>query len=187
MRSAVLAVLLAGVCSAASAQVTVPNTFSAGAPARAADVNANFQALATAVNGLAGRVARLEGQVTAADLVGTYTINYFQTEMVGAGGNSHVASYAAGGTATLAANGVATLSPITEVGHQLNFTAGGGGSRTPINRTDTGGVVSWSLSGGTVRMFDRNFTIADGGRLLILTTSNPADGSTVLFLLTRTN
>ena len=40
------------VCGAASAQVTVPNTFVSGTPAKAADVNANFQAVVTAINAL---------------------------------------------------------------------------------------------------------------------------------------
>lgn len=35
-------------------QTTVPNTFTAGTPARAAEVNANFQALASAIDGLGG-------------------------------------------------------------------------------------------------------------------------------------
>lgn len=47
--SLVLAVLLA---PAASAQVTVPNIFVPGTPINAAEVNANFQALAGAINAL---------------------------------------------------------------------------------------------------------------------------------------
>jgi hypothetical protein len=49
--------------SAYSATVTVPNTFAAGTPAKAADVNANFTAVATAVNGTASDVAALQAAV----------------------------------------------------------------------------------------------------------------------------
>lgn len=45
--------------------VTVPNTFTPGTPARAADVNGNFNAVATAINGSAGDIATLQSAVQA--------------------------------------------------------------------------------------------------------------------------
>jgi hypothetical protein len=45
--------------------VAIPNTFVAGTPAKAADVNANFSAVATAVNGSAADVAALQIAVKA--------------------------------------------------------------------------------------------------------------------------
>ena len=45
-----LLVLLLSAASSVQAQVTIPNTFSDGTPALASEVNANFQALASAVN-----------------------------------------------------------------------------------------------------------------------------------------
>ena len=48
--SLLLFVLLVSAASSAQAQVTIPNTFSDGTPALASEVNANFQALASAVN-----------------------------------------------------------------------------------------------------------------------------------------
>ncbi|GCL64252.1 hypothetical protein [Pseudaquabacterium pictum] len=179
---AAISLTLAG---AASAQVTVPNTFVAGAPARAADVNANFQALATAINSLAARVAKTEGQLVAADLAGSYTLSRFQTEM-GTGTNSGwVASYVSGGTLTLAANGSATLSGMTESGSQVDFPSG---TRRALNRTDAPASFSWSLSGGKVVLPDGgSLSVADGGRLLISTSANTADGTTVLLLFVRSN
>ena len=48
--SLLLLVLLLSAASSVQAQVTIPNTFSDGTPALASEVNANFQALASAVN-----------------------------------------------------------------------------------------------------------------------------------------
>ncbi len=48
-----------------SGTVTVPNNFSPGTPARAADVNADFNAIATAVNGSASDIANLQNAVQA--------------------------------------------------------------------------------------------------------------------------
>lgn len=167
----------------ALAQVSVPNTFTAGAPARAADVNANFQALVTAINGLGARVSKLEGNIVSSDLVGTYTLKRFQSEL-GGGASERVAIYTSGGTVALATDGSVTLSGITELGHQLNLPSG---TLTAINRPQPAGTATWSYSGGTVTAFGQSFAVANGGRLLIATSVNPADGTNVLLLLTRAN
>jgi Collagen triple helix repeat (20 copies) len=49
--------------SASAGDVTIPNTFTSGTPAKAADVNANFSAVATAVNGNAQDIATLQTTV----------------------------------------------------------------------------------------------------------------------------
>jgi len=68
----------------ANAQLTIPNTFAAGTPAVADEVNANFDAVATAVNDLGGQTSTadvltffLEDEVTltAGDMVGTAELN----------------------------------------------------------------------------------------------------------------
>lgn len=68
----------------ANAQLTIPNTFTAGTSAVAAEVNANFDAVATAVNDLGGQTSMadvltffLEDEVTpaAGDMVGTAELN----------------------------------------------------------------------------------------------------------------
>lgn len=51
--------------NAYSGTVTVPNSFSPKTPARAAEVNADFNAIATAVNGSAGDIANLQNAVQA--------------------------------------------------------------------------------------------------------------------------
>jgi hypothetical protein len=183
----VAAVIFALLGGAASAQVSVPNTFTAGTPARAADVNANFQALVTAVNTLSSRVSKLEGQITSADLVGTYAVNQFQSEL-GGGASGRVAVYTGGGTVTFAAGGTGTVSGNTELGHQLNLP---GGTLTAINRPQADFSINWSFSNGTVTVTftqgSNTFSVVAGGRLLIATSTNPADGTNVILLLTRIN
>lgn len=67
----------------ANAQVTIPNTFTAGSPAVADDVNANFDALAAAINAAAGETSTADvftfmlpdGTPAAGDMVGSSTLN----------------------------------------------------------------------------------------------------------------
>jgi hypothetical protein len=51
--------------AALAAPVTIPNVFTAGTPARAADVNANFNAVATAHNDTDARVTALDAEIDA--------------------------------------------------------------------------------------------------------------------------
>ena len=73
MKSIVRLIALA-LFSTLALAASVPYTFSAGAPAVAAEVNANFSALADAITALEAKVAALEsgGKLTAADVAGTY-------------------------------------------------------------------------------------------------------------------
>jgi len=178
----------------------VPNTFTAGTPAKAADVNANFQALATAIDTLTARVDKLDGTtaVTMADLAGTYVINGLQTEVFKDGGTpgGWIRNYTYQGTLTLAADGNLTLSN-TETG--TLFKLGVSGDMIPNISASPPAVSSyslpsndsltWSLSGGSLTMLGATFAIVSGGRLLIQSSSNSAgfNGTSVLLLLTRTN
>ena len=63
--------------STAQAEVAVPNTFTTGSPAVAADVNENFSVLATAINDLAARVEALEaapGLSSGVPVAGRYSL-----------------------------------------------------------------------------------------------------------------
>jgi hypothetical protein len=57
------AALVIAAGSAESGTVTIPNAFVSGSPAKAADVNANFNAVANAVNGTAQDVSTLQSTV----------------------------------------------------------------------------------------------------------------------------
>jgi hypothetical protein len=58
VRSPISLLALLALSGGALAQTTVPNTFAAGTPAKAAAVNANFQALATAIDKVASSATR---------------------------------------------------------------------------------------------------------------------------------
>ena len=188
-------------CNPLSAQVVlVPYTFTAGSPAKAAEVNANFQALTNAIIGdaqasiielerLRSRVSKLEGQIVASDLAGRYTINQFQTEL-GGGLLSRVAVYTGGGYVQLFGNGTGTINGNTELGFQLNLplTQTTGGYLGAISRANPQFAFDWTLSdASTITAMNGTFSIVAGGRLLIRTSTNPADGTSVILLLTRTN
>jgi hypothetical protein len=61
--AAAAVVLAMAASSAYSGTVSIPNTFTAGTPAKAADVNANFTAVASAVNSTAQDVSALQSTV----------------------------------------------------------------------------------------------------------------------------
>ncbi len=98
----VSAVLALTVTSAYSGTVTIPNTFKPETPARAADVNANFSAIATAVNGTATDIATLETSIQALQKAQaslgfifrgpwTSSTSYAANDIVTEGGSSYVA------------------------------------------------------------------------------------------------
>ena len=84
MKSIVRLIALA-LFSTLALAASVPYTFSAGAPAVAAEVNANFSALANAITALEAKVAALEsgGTLTAADVAGTYRRISMSSKTVG--------------------------------------------------------------------------------------------------------
>jgi len=187
MRNTLVALAVALATPCVFADASVPYTFSAGSPAKAADVNANFSALVNAINAVGARVSKLEGQVTQADLAGTYSIQRFQAELAGDPG-SHVAVYVAGGTVTLAADGTGSFTAPAETGTQLNVQAR---SVAPFASADgpggNSGALTWSYSGGVVNMLGGTLAVVAGGRLLIKVGSTAGDGTAHVMLLTRTN
>jgi len=88
-------------------------TFSLSAlPARAQGPGGpppNYQQLVAQVTDLRARVAKLEGNITAADMVGTYTIAGIQTRLQGGGANTLIGSAALTGSMTLNADGTGSM------------------------------------------------------------------------------
>lgn len=165
----------------AHAQVTVPNTFQPASPAKASEVNANFTALATAINALTARVAKLEGTVVSADLVGTYALSGLGIET----NNNHTAHYAFQGTVTLNSGGAVSFN-VTQTGHQTNFS-------TPFtdvvfpNGGTSSGTTTWTYANGVVTIVGFNsFNVSAGGKVLVAAnTGSGTPVNNVLSVLSR--
>jgi hypothetical protein len=174
---------------AALAQTTVPHTFTSGTPARATEVNANFQALATAIDTLAARLDKLEGgPVTEADIVGgTYKASNLQIGIDHvAAGPAHIEAISYEGTITFAAD------------HTFSFTFTG-------QQNDSGGpTLEDATVSGTWTLADNDLTfsvegsVADtlhcavGCRMIFGTLYGDApnvgeDGHNNLMIMVRTN
>jgi hypothetical protein len=193
VRTSFLAAALAASLFSASAmaQVAVPHTFAAGAPARAADVNANFQALATAINELNTRVSKLEGTFTAADVAGTYTVYSIETQVRGGTGFAGVRAMAPFGTFTLAADGSVT-GTWYDLGYDLSLTNVAGsmlGTRTQHSSQSTLSSATWSLSGNILTLTDpegqSTMTGVVGGRIFVGRSLNPNVGGGELRIMVR--
>ena len=188
----------------AYSQVTVPNSFTSGTPAKASEVNANFQALATAVNNLNARIAKLEGNITSSDIVGTYKItslnieNYITTNSSGT--LYQKSDYVVSGTAVFNTDGTLTFNT-TSTGWSFdllksnnqntvgNPTFGNFAPQNGLNETQT---TNWTLgtgaNAGTITIGSKVFNLTAGGKILIKS-SKDTDGSsrsaTNLVILTR--
>jgi hypothetical protein len=142
-----------------------------------------IQSLARELAALTARVARLEGQIVAADLAGAYALRGLQVELRAPnnGAAAQVASYVLAGTVTLAVDGSATFSA-AEDGSKLLF---GTLSVSPHQFSETG-VTSWAYSNGVVTIAGAPpLSVAAGGRVLMGATANHGNGTEALLLLTR--
>lgn len=202
MRTILLALSLVALSCGVSAQTSIPNTFAAGTPARAAEVNANFQALATAINTLTTRVAKLEGSgLTAADIAGTYAVTGMQMGLIpsvgtpGAGTNQGLLeSISYSGTLTLTAGGGAggtSSGNVTEAKNSLRwvFNPTGPSLTTTLTPSTQSEALSgsWTLTGNRLSLGGIDYHGAAGGRVFIGALSNPTDGSNVLLVAVRIN
>jgi hypothetical protein len=146
-----------------------------------------IDSLASDLAALTARVAKLEGQIAAADLVGTYALRGFQIELSGGTGRTaQVSSYVFTGTITLNADGTATVSGGPENGNTLSFTVP---PSLSIFQGSPGGsgTSTWTYLNGSVTVdgVTPPLSVAAGGRVLIGVSANPADGTDVIVILTR--
>jgi len=119
MRKGIAAVVLILFAVAAHAQVNVPHTFNSGAAARASEVNANFHALANAINHLSARMDRVDGGGAGnASLSGTYRIFGFQTGLLADKAPGTVETITYSGTLSFAPDGMYSGS-LDEFAHDL--------------------------------------------------------------------
>jgi hypothetical protein len=200
MRFLLCLVALLSLTATAWAQTTVPNTFTAGTRASAAAVNQNFASLAEAYDDLVARVAKLEGQITAADIVGEYNISGLQHGLHGGTPNAvGVESLTWGGTMTFAANGTLTWDSVgNRNGIGLAVQSSGPPANVPILTGDLeseGGneVASgtWSISASAVTLrINGNVTefpvyFVANAQLFVVAGYNDDDHSNVILIGVR--
>ncbi len=168
-------------------KLRVPSLFFAVAfaalSAQAQNPGATIESLASDLAAVTARVAKLEGQIVAADLVGTYALRGIQLELSGGAGRpAQVSSYVYVGTATLNADGTASFNALSASGNTLSFTTP---AMVSIFKGNDGGSGSttWTYSDGTVSVVGGAppLSVAAGGRVLIGVGANPD----VLLILTR--
>jgi hypothetical protein len=123
-----LATLLAlSAAPATAGQLTVPNSFTAGTPAKAGEVNANFTAVKTAVDDNDGRLDVLEGQNLSSRLTTVEGQKQKRVDGTCAAGSS-IRAVAADGTVTCEADDNTTYTataPVTLTGNAFGLAAGG--------------------------------------------------------------
>ena len=142
------------------------------------------ESLASDLAALTARVAKLEGQIVAADLVGTYSIHGIQNELSVSGGPPKISSYVFLGTVTLAADGTGSLSP-QQSGNTLVL--GPQSSVQPFQGSSPPPTIDWSYADGTVTALGGalSLSVTAGGRVLVGAGANHADGTNVLLIFTR--
>jgi hypothetical protein len=147
-----------------------------------------LQSLASDLAALTARVAKLEGQIVAADLVGTYAIHGIQNEMSAPGspgGSTQISSYVFLGTVALAADGTGSLNG-TESGNTLFL--GPQSSVQPFQGSDSPPpTIDWTYADGTVTALggSLSLSVTAGGRVLVGAGANHTDGTNVLLIFTR--
>ena len=152
-----------------------------------------IQTLTSDIADLKARVAKLEGDILEADLVGTYKGWVFENNLFAITPGTPVIpatieSSTEAGTITLGANG-----SITGNMHELgNALIQGSWTIAPVNGTHDLGSRNWTwtYANGEIKVMqgtDTIFTfgVAAGGRLLVAVTRNSGVNNTELILLTR--
>jgi hypothetical protein len=153
--------------------------------------------LAKVVADLSARVAKLEGNISAADLAGTYAVHTIDNQVSAIAGQSMVHPQVSAGTVTLAADGTGTLTSGACGGFFLQLPTN---AVTPENCSgQLHYPFAWKYADGilteTIQTdfgpFDVLFDVGVGGR--VMTTSfapyNPfaGAGDTIFIILTRLN
>src|SRR5579859_6609257 len=113
--------------------------------AQAQTSGATIDSLASDLAALTARVAKLEGQIMAADLVGTYALHGIQVELSGSGNSAQVSSYVLLGTVVLAADGTVSLTTSAPSGNTLSI--GSASSVSPFMGNGGGtGTTTWTYA-----------------------------------------
>ena len=193
MKSRVAPLLLASTFIAL-AFISSP-VFAQGRPGGPPPGAGGVQSLASDLAALAARVAKLEGNIVAGDLAGTYSGVLLSTNMRGArtGVPASIETAGSRGSLTLNANGTGHVTLDGCGGATLTFTLGG--TLTDAGCDEPASDLTWTYADGVITatfLSDGDtvpFTVALGGRFLILGfagfhASDPSSDQ-FLFILTR--
>ena len=178
----------ASLCLVVALALAPPPAYAQGAPGTTNNLQARVDALEQAV-------AKLMGNITAADLVGTYNVYLLGIAMDPPGTQAtfnQMASYAVTGTATLGPNLRGSLNVsfagivMTEQAANLNWT-NQGGSQSVI------GNFSWTYNSGTltitpdpgVEFNDFGLSVISGGRALVGAVGGPPGNNQQLTVWSR--
>lgn len=194
--------LVAEAGARAAADTSLQTNINSEAAARAAadttlqnNINSEAGARAAADTSLDARSDKLEGNIVAGDLVGTYAVHLVGISMDPPGTVAtfnEMSSYVFTGTATLAANGTGSLNGtvagilMTEQAANLNWMNEGGSAAQ-------GGNFLWSYNNGTlstlvqpgVEFNDFNLSVAAGGQVLVSVAGGPPSNNQQLIVWTR--
>lgn len=171
----------------AAAPVTVPFTFTAGTAAKASEVNANFTALANAINQLSSRVSQLESgkySLTESNFIGTYTMHGLITMLPNP---TYVAKYiesrVVSGTMTINADHTYSVSE-SESGfkHDVTDTTGSASAIGPYTGGHNG---TWSLSAGILQLDGDTVGVGGGGTVLTSNYTEADSREAGVFIFTR--
>lgn len=145
------------------------------------------------IEALEAKVRKLEGNLTQADLVGTYRWGYLQVAIgeSAAGIAHHLEHNVVAGTLTLSDGGAAAFS-----GRERGFAAalpGPSAREERINDQDeftgtwsyTGSALVLTLTGDDGQPQNINFVGGVGGRMFFTQDANPLDGTTTFIILTK--
>jgi hypothetical protein len=142
--------------------------------------------LAARLDALELRVAKLEGNITAADLVGTYRVVGLITDLDG-GPPASVTMLTVFGTATLAADGTGTLQ---QAAGAIDLVQGNPWTDHPFFLPAEETAITWDYASGILHIsdgtpnLDVNFNVGAGGRVLTLAELSD-DNTADLFIVTR--
>lgn len=162
MRTLFFVTIFSALSSATLAQTTVPHTFSAGTAAKASEVNANFQSLATSIDSLQARLDIIEGKASAftvSALSGTYKLLNIYSGAPASSNSAIVNSSTQNGTLILNPDSTFSLATSeTNSRTTLNLSSGTSSNTVSSNTETLSGT--WSVSGKTVTL-----NVAGGGTL----------------------
>lgn len=162
------AVIVGGAALAYASSVTIPYTFTSGSTASSSEVNANFQALANAINN--------RTDATLANMAGTWSYNSFGSWLNGNPPNAGLCVTATNGTITLNTDGTSSI--FQDVSTNLCISSSAGSATYP----NTGGTIpgTWTVladGSGTLTLNGKTYPFQASRDLNTFVATDESNGS----------